>query len=96
MRGLALSNLGLYPKAVASFDKAIEINPNLGDVEKNRKTALEKQHSLQVNATVPVRNPSQEQTGSIPLVYAPFGGLALMAGIALWGGRLQPPGNNNT
>jgi tetratricopeptide (TPR) repeat protein len=51
-RGLLYSNMGRLDKAVADFDQALAIDPNLIDAKTNRDFAakeLEKQKSLKLN-----------------------------------------------
>jgi len=66
--GTAYLNLGRYDEAVASFDKALKINPNTLLAQKNRELALK----------------LKTQTLKAPLIYAPFGAIAIMVALFVW------------
>jgi tetratricopeptide (TPR) repeat protein len=89
-RGSAELELGRYTEAVASFDKAIAINPDDAMAKSSREIALKKQSQAQT-PTTPFPLQTQQQTKTTPLLYAPIGAIVLMAGIAAWIRRWDPP-----
>ncbi|MDP2796552.1 MAG: tetratricopeptide repeat protein, partial [Methanoregula sp.] len=113
-RGFALGKLGQFSKAIASYDKALALNPDYADAWRNRGVALGNlaMYSEAVGsyynaiasyykAIVPEpkntsvkQNPEttlKKQTQPVPLLYAPVSAIVLMAGIAVWGRRRDPP-----
>jgi tetratricopeptide (TPR) repeat protein len=94
--GVVFARSGQYAEAIAAYDKAIAINPNVTGAHQDRVIALEKLRQAQQtsatpvqqqNATTPLPKQTQQPTRSAPLSCAPAGAIILMAGIALWSRR---------
>jgi len=91
-RGNAFLYLDRYDDAVASYDKAIQINPQYADAQQNREVALNQksgnttatpvQKSQQPTPTMTLPPLNQQPTIKVPLVYAPFGAIAIMVALS--------------
>ena len=81
-----LGKLGRNTEAVASYDKALGIDPNITEAIQNRKIALEQQSEGQPTSATPI----QQQTKTTPLLYAPIGAIVLTIGIAVLSRRRDP------
>jgi tetratricopeptide (TPR) repeat protein len=94
--GVDFARLGQYAEAIASYDKAIALNPDLTGAQQDRKIALERQNQTPQTSATPVQQQTpttltpplpqqtQQQTRTTPLMYAPIGAIILMAGFAVW------------
>jgi tetratricopeptide (TPR) repeat protein len=100
--GTGFARLGQYAEAIASYDKAIAINPNLTGAKQDREIALERQNQTEqpsatpvqqqtpttsITLTTPLPQQTEQPTRTTPLMYAPIIAVVLSAGIAVWSRR---------
>ncbi len=93
-RGNALLYLDRYEEAIASYDKALMINPGYIDAQQNREVAQKQKNPELSRPTVPqslLPTPTmtlppvgQKPTQKVPLMYAPFGAMALWGAYSVW------------
>jgi len=93
-RGNALLYLERYEDAIASYDKALKINPGYSNAQQNRVVAQNQAGQSLPSPTITQRQQptptmtlpplNQEPTLKVPLLYAPFGAIALVAALSLW------------
>jgi tetratricopeptide (TPR) repeat protein len=99
-QGVDYGNQGKWSEAVASYDKALAINPKLADAWNNRGVALGNlgryteevasyDKALLINPNFAIAQENRKialdnQAQKSPLLFAPIGAIIVTAGILLW------------
>lgn len=77
-RGESLFQAGRYDEAIASYDKVDSRSSVWSHAQNNRNLTLKQKNAATSSLSV---QPTQQQTRKAPLMYAPVGAIALIAGL---------------
>jgi Tfp pilus assembly protein PilF len=80
-RGESLFKAGRFDEAIASYDNVDPHSSAYSHAQNNRNLTLTQKS--QTASSIPTQ-PTQQQTQKAPLIFAPFGAVALIVALSIW------------